>query len=99
MSTEAKEKYTLSEKSKEAKRRYARSEKGRENKKRYYNTGRVESYRHKWTAEEVKRVIDHTIPDDELSLQIHHTVHAIQDMRLKIRERKISYDEISKYWE
>ena len=54
-------------------------------KQRYYNKTAIYEPS-KWTLEHDKMVLDHTIPDTELSRKIKHSVQAIQIRRYRLKK-------------
>ncbi|MCD7784485.1 MAG: hypothetical protein LUH18_02730 [Oscillospiraceae bacterium] len=62
----------------------------KESRKRYYAKTANLYPRHSWTEEEVKMVMEHSVPDSELSEKIHRSVKSIQQKRLV--EKKKSAD-------
>ncbi|MCD8107016.1 MAG: hypothetical protein LUE20_03505 [Oscillospiraceae bacterium] len=59
----------------------------RECRRRYYAKTSCLYPRHPWTAEETARVMEHSIPDSELSAEIHRSVKSIQQKRLNERKK------------
>ncbi|MCD7824177.1 MAG: hypothetical protein LUG86_09240 [Oscillospiraceae bacterium] len=55
--------------------------------KRYYAKTANLYPRHPWTPEEVKLVMEHKIPDSELSEKIHRSVKSIQQKRLNVKKK------------
>ena len=53
----------------------------KEQKRRNYERGRVGCYRHGWTEIEESMVLFSPLTDRQLSLEIHHSVAAIQKRR------------------
>lgn len=64
--------------------------KERERQKRRYRkkTGSYK-WKRKWTEAEIERVLEHSIPDVELSKEIKHSVVAIQVCRSKNKDKYI----------
>ena len=56
-------------------------------KRRYRLKNGSHKWRSRWTAEEVERVMEHSIPDVELSKEIKHSVVAIQVCRSRNRKK------------
>lgn len=52
---------------------------------RYYNQTAIYKPSH-WTFEQDMMVLEHTIPDSELSAKIHHSVRAIQHRRCRLKK-------------
>ncbi|MCD7847957.1 MAG: hypothetical protein LUG49_08045 [Oscillospiraceae bacterium] len=56
-------------------------------KKRYYaKTANLYS-RHPWTPEEEKLVLEHSIPDSELSQKIGRSIKGIQEKRRRLKKK------------
>lgn len=53
---------------------------------RYYRKTQIYTGRSKWTPEEDKLVLEHSITDTELSNTIHRSVSAIQNRRSKLKK-------------
>lgn len=53
---------------------------------RYYRKTQIYTGRPKWTPEEDKLVLEHSITDTELSNTIHRSVSAIQNRRSKLKK-------------
>lgn len=53
--------------------------------KRYYAKTSIYG-RNDWTVEQDKMVLEHSIPDSELSKIIHHSVKAIQIRRCRLKK-------------
>lgn len=57
-----------------------------QSKRRYYRKTAFQGS-HRWTEEEKQMVLEHKIPDMQLSAQICHSVAAIQKMRSKMKKQ------------
>ncbi|MCD7846625.1 MAG: hypothetical protein LUG49_01100 [Oscillospiraceae bacterium] len=68
----------------EIKAERARQQK-RESHKRYYGKTANLYSRHPWTAEEEKMVLEHSIPDSELSQKIGRSLKGIQEKRRRLK--------------
>lgn len=55
--------------------------------RRYYGKSAIYE-RHSWTSEEDDAVLEHSIPDSELSPKLGHSVRAIQIRRSRLRKRE-----------
>ncbi|MCD8007261.1 MAG: hypothetical protein LUF29_09975 [Oscillospiraceae bacterium] len=63
-------------------------EKKRACRKRYYDKTSYIYARHAWTEEECKLVMEHTMPDSELSAQIQRSVKSIQEKRRRMKKEQ-----------
>lgn len=60
-----------------------------EQRKRNYKKTQKNSIRRIWTKEEEKKVLEHSIPDAELSAKIMRSVQAIQIRRCNLKNNKV----------
>lgn len=82
-------------------RKYHQTERGRElrnkaRKKNYAKSRELHSANRytRWTSWEMDLVLEHSIPDIELSAKIGRSVQAIQGKRNKIKNKKENEDEV-----
>ncbi|MCD8006000.1 MAG: hypothetical protein LUF29_03355 [Oscillospiraceae bacterium] len=74
-----------------------RAERARQSKKiarkKYYSKTSYLYNRHAWTEEEIKMVMEHTIPDSELSEKIGRSIKAIQEKRRRLKQAEAEKQE------
>ena len=63
----------------------ARKYRNRMRKRNYQQTAYAPNHRQKWTVSEINMVLEHKIPDRELSTKIGRSVGAIQKTRVKYK--------------
>lgn len=63
----------------------ARQYRNRMRKRNYQQTAHAPNGGQKWTVKEIKMVLEHKIPDRELSAKIGRSVAAIQNARTKFK--------------
>lgn len=64
----------------------ARKYRNRMRKRNYQQTAYAPNHRQKWSISEIKMVLEHKIPDRELSAKIGRSVGAIQSTRAKYKD-------------
>lgn len=64
----------------------ARKYRNRMRKRNYQQTAYAPNHRQKWSLSEIKMVLEHKIPDRELSAKIGRSVAAIQNTRAKYKD-------------
>lgn len=65
-----------------------------EYRKRNYDKGHVPPDYRRWTDEEIKIVLDHSVTDREISKMIHRSVRCIQAIRYRKRKRGINNESL-----
>ncbi|MCD8108020.1 MAG: hypothetical protein LUE20_08690 [Oscillospiraceae bacterium] len=75
----------------EVREEHARRQKRIDRKNYYAKTANLYP-RHSWTDEEVKMVLEHSIPDSELSSKIGRSLKSIQEKRRRLKNAEAETD-------